>query len=445
MGLDESKLMIVADGIPGKVSFDNFGEVKRFLEVGLADYSGLIYTEADIASAEADRKTLKAVKKKLEDKKKELKAAYSKPYVEVEEQLDELIDMVKEPLDIVERFIKDTEKTIKHQEIKTYAEAQAKVLGDFSEKVLNSPSFFNDRWLNATYKTKDWRADIDSIIAKASDDIQTIQAVGGKNTGAMLAHYFDRLSMDGMQDFQEALNAENVSSVVEGVEDEDRLVGYKTIKIYGTQRQMLQVMTQLDLMGVDYEEIEDGMPGSMTEIKTPSFDSFVAFDIEHTGTFGIANGDAEPEIIEIGAVKVVNGVITEKFDELANPGRKIVPRITRLTHITDEMVADKPSVDEIIQKFKAFVGDSILIGHNIKGCDIPHITRAARRAGVNFDNSFLDTKPLALSIKDAKGWSDVKLTTLSAYYGIAQNEAHRAWCDAEANALVYIELKNELQ
>ena len=50
-----------------------------------------------------------------------------------------------------------------------------------------------------------------------------------------------------------------------------------------------------------------------------------------------------------------------------------------MTHITDEMVADKPSVDEIIQKFKAFVGDNILIGHNIKGCDIPHITRAARR------------------------------------------------------------------
>ena len=70
MGLDESKLMIIADGVPGKVSFDNFGEVKGFLEAGLADYSGLIYTEADIASAEADRKTLKAIKKKLEDKKK---------------------------------------------------------------------------------------------------------------------------------------------------------------------------------------------------------------------------------------------------------------------------------------------------------------------------------------------------------------------------------------
>ena len=123
MSLDERNLLIIADGVPGKVSFDNFAEVKRFLEAGLSDYSGIIYTEADMSSAEADRKTLKAVKKKLEDKKKELKAAYSKPYVEVEAQLDELIGMVKEPLDIVERFIKDTEKTIKHQEIKAYAEA----------------------------------------------------------------------------------------------------------------------------------------------------------------------------------------------------------------------------------------------------------------------------------------------------------------------------------
>ncbi len=207
---------------------------------------------------------------------------------------------------------------------------------------------------------------------------------------------------------------------------------------------MLQVMTQLDLMGLDYEEIEDGMPGSMTEITQPDFDSFVAFDIEHTGTFGIANGDSEPEIIEIGAVKVVDGVITERFDELANPGRKIVPRIAKLTHITDEMVADKPSVDEVIRKFKGFVGDAILLGHNIKGCDIPHISRAAKRAGVVFENSFLDTKPLTMKMRDEKGWDDVKLTTLSAYYGITQNEAHRAWCDAEANAYVYLKIKEEI-
>lgn len=206
---------------------------------------------------------------------------------------------------------------------------------------------------------------------------------------------------------------------------------------------MLQVMTQLDLMEIEYEELEDGMPGSMTEIKAPDFDSFIAFDIEHTGTFGYDKGDVEPEIIEIGAVKVNDGKIVEKFDELANPGRKIVPRVARLTHITDEMVADKPSVDEVIRKFREFAGDSILIGHNIKGCDIPHITRAAKRAGISFENKFLDTKGLALSLRDEKGWKDVKLTTLSSYYGIVQNEAHRAWCDAETNAYIFLKLKDE--
>jgi len=183
------------------------------------------------------------------------------------------------------------------------------------------------------------------------------------------------------------------------------------------------------------------MPKAMEELTAPNFDRFVAFDIEHTGTFGAAHGDAEAEIIEIGAVKVVNGVVVDKFDELCNPGRKIVPRIARLTHITDDMVADKPSISEIIRKFKSFVGDDILIGHNIKGCDIPHITRAAKRAGISFDNAFLDTKPLAKKYKDICGWDNVKLTTLSEYFGITQSDAHRAWCDAEANAYVYLELQ----
>ena len=139
-------------------------------------------------------------------------------------------------------------------------------------------------------------------------------------------------------------------------------------------------------------------------------------------------------IIEIGAVKVINGVVVDKFDELCNPGRKILPRIARLTHISDAMVADKPSVDEIIRRFRDFVGDSILIGHNIKGCDIPHITRAAKRAGVRFDNLYLDTKILAKKYKETYGWENIKLTTLSEYFGITQT-------DAEANAYVYLKLK----
>lgn len=255
-----------------------------------------------------------------------------------------------------------------------------------------------------------------------------------------MAHYYETLSMDRAKQFVESMKEASGSDDLDTAEDETA-VGYKVLKIFASERQMLQLMTQMDLMGLDVEEIEDGMPKAMEELSVPNFESFVAFDIEHTGTFGAAHGDAEAEIIEIGAVKVVNGVVVEKFDELCNPGRKIVPRIARLTHITDDMVADKPSVDEIIKQFKAFVGDNILIGHNIKGCDIPHISRAAKRAGVTFENMFLDTKPLAKKFKDMHGWKNVRLTTLSEHFGITQSEAHRAWCDAEANAYVYLKLK----
>lgn len=444
MKVNNNDLVLITEGTPASVTFQNYETVKEYLREGLKDYSGIVYSADDIEGAKQDLETLKEVKKKLEKKKKELQEQYNKPYLDVEKQIDELIGMVKEPLGVVDKFIKDIGKETKRKEILAYAKESTKSLGEFCEKVLASPAFFNERWLNATYKAKDWHSDIDSIVRRAADDIRTIQTVGGRNSSAMLGLYFDKLSMEGMQEFLDTLNNEDlVSANVNSAEDADKIIGFKTLKIYGTQRQMLQIMTQLDLMEIEYEELEDGMPGNMIEIKDPGFDSFIAFDIEHTGTFGYDKGDADPEIIEIGAVKVIDGKIVEKFDELANPGRKIVPRIAHLTHITDDMVADKPSVDEVIRKFKEFVGDSILIGHNIKGCDIPHITRAAKRAGVSFENKYLDTKGMAMNLRDKKEWKDVKLTTLSSYYGIVQNEAHRAWCDAEANAYVYLKLKDE--
>ena len=81
--------------------------------------------------------------------------------------------------------------------------------------------------------------------------------------------------------------------------------------------------------------------------------------------------------------------------------------------------------------------------HNIKGCDIPHIVRSAKRAGVAFENEFFDTVQMAKQLKEQNGWKDIKLETLSAYYGVEQEEAHRAWCDAEANAQVFLKMREE--
>ena len=227
-------------------------------------------------------------------------------------------------------------------------------------------------------------------------------------------------------------------------QEDNAVTGYQILKLTGTPEQMTQIKALAKKLGMEVEVLEDGMPAAMAELTEPNFDSFVAFDIETTGTYGADNGDDPAEITEIGAVKVVNGQIVERFSELANPGRKIVPSIERLTHITNEMVRDKPPIDEVIRKFKDFVGDAILVGHNIKSCDIPHITKAGKRAGVTFDNDYFDTYRYAKNLKDAIGWENVKLEYLSQQFGISQPDAHRAWCDVEANVGVYFRLRNFL-
>ena len=115
--------------------------------------------------------------------------------------------------------------------------------------------------------------------------------------------------------------------------------------------------------------------------------------------------------------------------------------VSRLTHITNEMVADQPPVSEIIRRFADFAKGLPLVGHNIKSSDLHYITRAANRAGVRLENAFFDTYRYAKQFQTAKGWPNVRLETLSAAFGIEQNQAHRAWCDAEANVGVYFKLK----
>ena len=438
--INANEIVVRAEQTPGQVSFYNFEELKEYMSRGLSVYNTTVYTPENIDQAEKDLNDLKAIKKKLTDKKKELESAYSMPIEEVKKQLDELISMVKEPYDLIDKMIKENAKVIKKKEIMEYARESAASLGEYADKIIESGAFFNDRWLNVTYKTKDWQNDIDKKVKDAADSFETIKTVGGKNKSALLAFYFDKLSLDGAEQFLQVASKEMSDETGIYVEDEDAVIGYKILKIYGTERQMLQLMTQLDLSELEVEEIEDGMPKEMQEKTVADFNTFVAFDIEHTGTYGIANGDIESEIIEIGAVKVVNGQVVDKFDKLANPGRKIVPIIARKTHITDDMVKNEPPVGDVIKEFKEFVGDSILVGHNIKSCDIPHIIRAAKRVGINFDNAYLDTKKLAQKLKSKNGWEKLSLSYLAEYYKVQHTEAHRAWCDAEATAYVYLNM-----
>lgn len=436
-----SEFEIIASQTPGIIEFSNYEEIRNGLTAYVdSRFSNIDYSVEGREMAERDSKELKSHKDAITKVKKELNAAYSAPYVEVEKKLNELIAILDEPLKKAKNFVDDFEKEEKEIEIYDYARRAVASLGDAGGKIIESNAFFNSKWLNKTTRMKSIHEDIDRIVENAKRDIDIIQRTGGEQTPVLVARYYETLSMEGMDTFISNMSS-NDDIDVSGYEDEKNVVGYKILRITATEDQMAFIISQLNLMRVEYDEIEDGMPQPMEELTEPGFNSFVAFDIETTGTNGAANGDEDARITEIGAVRVVDGKITERFDQLANPGRKIVPRIARLTHITDEMVADKPPVDEVIRMFNEFVGDSILVGHNIKSSDLRYISKAADKAGVHIKGPFFDTYIYAKKFKTQKHWEKVNLPYLAEQYGFVHTEAHRAWSDAEVNAKVYFELQ----
>ena len=441
-----SELSIMTRQVPGIAEFENFEEIKAYLAARLENYRNLTYSENSLKLAKADKAALNKLKKALDARRKEIKAVYMEPYLRIEMQIKELTAMIDEPLKEIDGFVKGmqaADKAAKRQEIRRFYDTISAPLGELAEPLFESAAFFDRKWENASTRAKVWQDGVREKVSKAAADLRTIQQTGGSNTPALLSRYLESMDMAEIASYQRTLQQTAAAAKTEVVQtaDEDRITGYKILKLIGTRRQMAQLMNHLDILGLEYEELEDGMPCELRELTTPGFDSFVAFDIETTGTFGTASGDADAEITEIGVVKVVNGQITAREDWLCNPGRRITPLVSRLTHITDDMVADKPPVSEIIRMFAEFAGDLPLVGHNIKASDLHYITRAASRSGVRLENAFFDTYLYAKRFQKVLDWPNVKLETLSAAFGIAQPDAHRAWCDAEANAGVYFRLK----
>lgn len=144
---------------------------------------------------------------------------------------------------------------------------------------------------------------------------------------------------------------------------------------------------------------------------------YIAVDIETTGL----NATTE-KIIEIGALRVINGKETAQFHTMINPHRKLEERIIELTGITDEMVEDAPDIGDIIGGFLDFCGELPLLGHHII-FDYSFLKRAAVNAKLDFERSGIDTLRLCRSFmpEDHKK----NLAAACAFYGIEREGAHR--------------------
>ncbi len=163
-------------------------------------------------------------------------------------------------------------------------------------------------------------------------------------------------------------------------------------------------------------------------IQIPDFfkgKTFVVYDLEATDKFV-----SSAEIIEIAACKIVDGVETETFQTLVKPEGSISQEITALTHIDNLMVADAPTIEQVLPDFFKFTRDSILVGHNISGYDYPLIKIYADKYGYNFDNELKDT--LLLARQYLTELPNFKLETISKVFGISHENAHRALSDVMA-------------
>ncbi|MDE7281067.1 MAG: 3'-5' exonuclease, partial [Ruminiclostridium sp.] len=148
-------------------------------------------------------------------------------------------------------------------------------------------------------------------------------------------------------------------------------------------------------------------------------------------------------IIEIGAVRVKDGIITDKFQTLVHPmDRKITEEAQKISGISNEDVKDAPDNKTAFNAFADFIGDDILVGFNNHRFDDKFIVRSGRYAHRIISNKSFDTMVYARNFKDKLTFTDDKISLESCckQLSVTNEKAHQALSDAEATARVYLKL-----
>ena len=160
---------------------------------------------------------------------------------------------------------------------------------------------------------------------------------------------------------------------------------------------------------------------------------FVIFDVETTGLSSVYD-----TIIEIGAVKMKNGEVLERFDKFINPHHPLSEQTINLTSITDEMVSAADDEDVVIKQFQDFYGDRPLCGHNVQ-FDVGFVNAALRRAGLSeITQPVVDTLEVSRLLHPEQNRHT--LDSLAKKYNVSLEHHHRANQDAEATGYLMYKL-----
>ncbi len=192
------------------------------------------------------------------------------------------------------------------------------------------------------------------------------------------------------------------------------------------------------LYGVEAYYVNDMIPVVNGDYHCALQDECIVFDLETTGL-----SQVNDRITEIGAVRVKGGEVLEEFNMFVNPGIPIPARITELTGITNDMVANAPSEDEALKAFYAFCGDSrVLIAHNAP-FDTGFLKKAAERCDMEYPFTSMDTVPIARTLYPHL--RNHKLDTVAKALQLPPFNHHRACDDARVLAHIYIKLIEEMK
>lgn len=226
----------------------------------------------------------------------------------------------------------------------------------------------------------------------------------------------------------------SVAKIEVDYDSQENAVKYKAVpKEYRTVSPSEYVETQSYNISFLSENKEEPKPADFLIGKT-----FVVFDTETTGL--AFNSD---EVIEIGAVKIVDGKLTEQFSTFIKPkNNPISETITQLTGISEKDVKDAPSFDEVAGDFAKFTDGAILVAYN-SDFDIGMITPQMRKAGYDLNNEVIDA--LKVARDNVASVPNHKLATVAEALEVPLDGAHRAINDAIATAKVFRKLARKLK
>ena len=241
---------------------------------------------------------------------------------------------------------------------------------------------------------------------------------------------------DGTASVRDIINfavKEGISSVA--FTDHGNVMAYPEIQSYVSKHEGFK-----PIYGIEAYVVNDiDMLGDNLEcVRSERLDrDIVVFDIETTGFSPVTN-----EIIEIGAVKICNGEITDRFSVFVKPSKSIPKRIAELTGINNELVEDAEAINVILPRFLEFVEGSILVAHN-SSFDISFIKEAAKRLDRQFDYKSIDTWTLSrLLFHELSSYS---LDNVAKACSVSLENHHRAVDDAEATAEIYMKMVQMLK